>query len=59
MGVGGCLGVCVDASTQPLSRLCDPMDGNPPGSSVHQTLQVRILEWGATSYCRGSSPPRD
>ena len=26
-------------------RLCDPMDCNPPGSSVHGILQARILEW--------------
>ena len=31
----------------------------PPGSSVHGIAQARILEWGAISYYRGSSPPRD
>ena len=25
--------------------LCDPIDGSPPGSSVHGILQARILEW--------------
>ena len=25
--------------------LCDPMDCNPPGSSVHGILQARMLEW--------------
>ena len=25
--------------------LCDPMDRNRPGSSVHGILQARILEW--------------
>ena len=25
--------------------LCDPLDGNLPGSSVHRILQTRILEW--------------
>ena len=25
--------------------LCDPVDGSPPGSSVHWILQARILEW--------------
>ena len=39
--------------------LCNPMDCSPPGSSVHGMLQVRILEWVATSSSRGSSPPRD
>ena len=30
-----------------------------PGSSVHGTLQARILEWVAISYSRGSSRPRN
>ena len=28
--------------------LCDPMDCNSPGSSVHGISQIRILEWIAT-----------
>ena len=39
--------------------LCDPMDSNPPGSSVHGILQARILEGVAISSSRGSSPPGD
>ena len=35
--------------------LCDPMDCNPPGPSVHGILQARILEWVAVSFSRGSS----
>ena len=35
---------------------CDPMDYTSPDSSVHGTLQARILEWVAVSYSRGSSP---
>ena len=35
--------------------LSDPMDCNPPGSSVHGILQARILEWVAVSYSRRSS----
>ena len=35
--------------------LCDPMDCNPPGSSVHGILQARILEWVAIPFSRGSS----
>ena len=35
------------------------MDFSLPGSSVHEILQARILEWVAISYSRGSSPPRD
>ena len=29
--------------------LCDPIDGNPPGSTVPGILQARTLEWVATS----------
>ena len=39
--------------------LCDPTDCSLPGSSVHGTLQARILEWVAISFSRGSSRPRD
>ena len=39
--------------------LCDPVDGSPPGSSIHGILQARILEWVAISFSRGSSWPRD
>ena len=39
--------------------LCDPVDCSPPGSSIHGILQARILEWGAISFSRGSSQPRD
>ena len=39
--------------------LCDPMDGSPPGCSVHGILQARILEWVTISSSRGSSRPRD
>ena len=42
-----------------MSDLCNPMDCNPPGSSVHGILQARILEWVAISASRGSSQPRD
>ena len=33
--------------------LCDPMDSNPPGPSVHGIFQARILEWVAISFFRG------
>ena len=39
--------------------LCDPMDCSLLGSSVHEILQARILEWVATSSSRGSSQPRN
>ena len=32
-------------SIQSCLTLCQPMDYNPPGSSVHGILQARILEW--------------
>ena len=39
--------------------LYNAMDCSPPGSSVHGSLQARILEWVAISFSRGSSQPRD
>ena len=45
--------------TQLCPTLCNPMDGSPPGSSVHGILQARILEWVAIPFSRGSSQPRD
>ena len=38
--------------------LCDPMNC-PPGSSVHGSLQARILEWVAISFSRESSRSSD
>ena len=46
-------------SLQSSLSLCDPMDYSPPGSSAHEILQVRILEWVAIPFSRGSSRPRD
>ena len=43
---------------QSCLTLCDPMDYNLPGSSVHGILQARILEWVAIPFSRGSSQPR-
>ena len=37
-------------SLQSCPTLCDPIDGNPPGSSVPGALQARILEWVAISF---------
>ena len=52
--------VCVHAkSHKSCPTLWDPMDGNPPGSSVHGILQARTLEWVAMPSSRGSSRPRD
>ena len=40
--------------SQSCTTLCDPMDCNPPGSSVHGISQAKILEWVAISSSRGS-----
>ena len=34
------------------------MDYSLPGSSVHGIFQIRVLEWVAISFFRGSSQPR-
>ena len=44
---------------QSCPTFCDLMDYSLPGSSVHEVLQVRILEWVAMTSSRGSSQPRD
>ena len=46
-------------SLQLCLTFCDPMDCSSPGSSVHEILQARILEWVAIFFSRWSSPPRD
>ena len=30
--------------------LCDPIDGSPPGPSIHGIFQARALEWGAIAF---------
>ena len=35
---------------QSCPTLSDPMDGSPPGSSVHGIFQARVLEWGAIAF---------
>ena len=37
-------------SLQSCLTLCDPMDGSPPGSSIHWIFQARVLEWGAIAF---------
>ena len=44
---------------QSCLTLCDHMDYNPPGSSVHGIFRARILKWVAISCSRGSFWPRD
>ena len=50
--------VIVVVLTQSRLALCDPMDCNPAGSSVHGISQARKLDWVAISFSRGSSQPR-
>ena len=35
---------------QSCPTLSDPMDCSPPGSSIHEIFQVRVLEWGAIAF---------
>ena len=37
--------------------LCDPMDCSPPGFSVHEIVQARILECVAVSFSRDLPDP--
>ena len=46
-------------SLQSCPTLFDPVDSNPPGSSVHEILQARILEWAAMPSSKESSWPQD
>ena len=48
------LHVCVLVA-QLCPTLCDPMDCSPLVSSVQGILQVRILEWVAIPFSKGSS----
>ena len=49
--------VCSGAQSCPA--LCSPMDGRLSGSSVHEILQARTLEWVAITSSRGSFQARD
>ena len=53
-----CQSMCAK-SFQLCPTLCNLMDCNPSGSSVHGILQARILEWVAVSFSRGSFWLRD
>ena len=60
-----CVYVCVCARVfalicaraQESLTLCNPMDYNPPGSSVHELSQTGVQEWVAISFSEGSSNP--
>ena len=51
--------MCVCSVVWLCPILCNPMDINPPGSSVHGIFKARILEWVANSSSRRSSWLRD
>ena len=51
--------LCSDGQCSVVSDFLGPVDCSPPGSSVHGISQARILEWGAISFSKGSSWPRD
>ena len=42
--------ICCCLVTESCLTLCDPMDSNPLGSSVHGVFQARVLEWGAIAF---------
>ena len=42
--------VCSCSVVQLCLTLCDPIDCNPPGSSVHLLFQARILKWVAIFF---------
>ena len=49
--------MCNAESLQLCMILCNPMDHSLLDPSVHGILQVRILEWVAMPFFRGSSDP--
>ena len=53
-----CVYVCVLVAQLCLT-LCGPIDCSLQGSSAHEILEARILEWVAIFFSRGSSWPRD
>ena len=48
-----------ESESQSCPTLCDLMDCNLSGSSVHGILQARILEWVAYPFSKESSQPRN
>ena len=39
-------------SLQSCPTLCDPIDGSPPGSSIHGIFQAKVLEWAAIAAAK-------
>jgi len=50
LSIEGVAAAAAAKSLQSCPTLCDPIDGNPPGSPVPGILQARILEWVAISF---------
>ena len=50
---------CCRLVAQLCLTLCNPLDYSPPGSSIHEIFQARILEWVATPFSRGPSQPKE
>ena len=48
--------MCACSVAQSCPALCDSVDCNPPGSSVHGILQARILEWVGYFLLQGIFP---
>ena len=44
------IAIAAAKSLQSCMTLCNPIDSNPPGSTIPEILQARILEWVAISF---------
>ena len=53
-----CVCVCV-LFAQSCLTLCYPLDCSLPGSSVHEILQARIVQWISIPFSKGSSQPQN
>ena len=52
------MAMCMHAkSLQLCPTLCNRMDCSPPGSSVHEILQAKILEWVVMTSSRDLPDP--
>ena len=57
MFLKGILTFCCHLVAESSPILWDSIDCSLPGSSVHEILQARILDWVGISFSRGSSQP--
>ena len=51
---GNMVAAAAAKSLQSCLTLCDPRDGNPPGSPIPGILQARTLEWVAIAFSEGA-----